>query len=313
VEALQRNSEAVVFRSAGARTNITVLYSDDDAHALPAERLPTNTLCSKIVKKCRIVQRSTDEFAIIPICFPSVSEQMQEWIPSKSDRELLGSNPKAHYKTRFYDVGLIAALEVLRWVLKDLAIWGLDNYTLSLPQRYEGRTSKDGYDLEHLRAMYPALDIGRLTDRIAEVERNAASEGNAMRAYKFEFHKTPIYTDQELRRDATCLLSVMRFIADRRTVAKGWTDGWASPKCLQWEGLTLEEIYSLGKQFGWSDDRITTLFDILIDEATLSTDIAPFDCPDGIRRIVRTFSPAGEIVSDLVRRYTTQWGFPHGL
>jgi hypothetical protein len=313
VEALQRNSDAIVFRSAGGRTNITVLYNDDEAHSLPADRLPSNTLCSKIVKKCRIVQRSTDEFAIIPICFPSVTEKMEEWSLSRSDQAMLGSNAKADYKTRFYDVGLIAALEVLRWALKDLAIWGVDNYTLSLPQRLDDRASNDGYDLEHLRAMYPALDIGCLTDRIAEVERIAASEGNALRAYRFESRKTPVYTDQELRRDALCLLSAMRLIADQRTVEKGVRYGWENSNSFHWEGLTLGEIYGLGEDLNWTDDRITTLFDILIDEATLSTDIAPFYCPDGVTRIVRTFSPAGEIVSELVRRYTTQWGLPHGL
>ena len=34
---------------------------------------------------------------------------------------------------------------------------------------------------------------------------------------------------------------------------------------------------------------------------------------DGVMRIIRTFAPAGEIISDLVRRYTTQWGLPHGV
>ncbi|HKR58258.1 MAG TPA: phosphoribosyltransferase [Pyrinomonadaceae bacterium] len=310
VEALQRNSHAVVFRSSQGRTNITVLYGQDEGHSLPLDMFPPDTSCVDIVKKCRIVQRDPNEYAIIPICFPSVSAGMEPWAISPANRELLGNNSRADYKTRFYDVGLLAALEVLRWVLKDLAIWGNDNYTLSLPLECEEETLERGYVLHHLHAMYPTLNIAALSARIAEVARRAEIEGNQMRGFKFESHRTPLYTDVELRRNAISLLGVIRHVLDQQTAAKGWSENW---KSLEWDGMSLTEIFNLGKNAGWTDECISTLFDILIDEATLSTDIKESPGADGIKRIVRMFSPAGEVVSDLVRRYTTQWGLPYAV
>jgi hypothetical protein len=199
---------------------------------------------------------------------------------------------------------------VLRWVLKDLAIWGSDNYMLSLPLASDDEAPERGYVLQHLHAMYPTLDITALSARIADVARLAEIEGNQMKGLKFEPRRMPLYTDQELRRNAASLLGVIRYILDQRTIAQGWSQGW---KSFEWEGMPLTQVFCVGRKAGWTDDRISTLFDLLIDEATLSTDIAEFECDDGIGRIMRTFSPSGEVVSDLVRHYTTQWGLPYAV
>jgi hypothetical protein len=310
VDALQRNAQAVVFRSPQGRTNITVLYGEDEAHKLPLDKFPSNTVCTNIVKKCRVVERSPDEYAIIPICFPSVSAKLEPWSMAPAQQEMLGNNPHGDSKTRFYDVGLIAALEVLRWVLRDLAIWGSENYILSLPLPSDEEDPERGFVLQHLHAMYPTLKISALAARIAEVARQAETEGNQMKSLRFEPRWLPVYADDELRRDAASLLAIIRYLADRQTVARGWSEGW---KDFQWQGMSLTEIFEIGRNVGWTDDRISTLFDILIDEATLSTDIAPFGGEDGIERMMRTFSPAGEVVIHLVRRYTTQWGLPYAV
>lgn len=309
VHAMRRNSHAVLFHSSQGRTNITVVYEDDRAHELQTT-FPEKTWTRGIVKKCRIVQRNDpDEFAIIPICFPSIPFDAHPWNLEDHDRAMLGENPCGDHKTRFYDVGLLGALEVLGWVLKDLAIWGSQNYSLSLPQ--ELAQTPYAYDLQHLTAMYPTLDIGALTKRIANTAQVAEMEGNKLRNLKFEAKRTVDYPDEQLRRDAATLLSLIRYVLDERAVARFWTEGSDS---LQWGALSLHEISTLAqKRYKWEHHLFSTLFDILIDEATLSTDIGPFLCKDGIRRVTRTFSPAGEVISDLVRRYLTQWGVPLGI
>jgi hypothetical protein len=79
------------------------------------------------------------------------------------------------------------------------------------------------------------------------------------------------------------------------------------------EGLRASEIFALGRQFGWEPARISTLFDILIDDAKIVTRVQRTMDENGWQRWTRTFKPDGEVVSDLLRRYTAQWGLPHGF
>jgi len=77
-------------------------------------------------------------------------------------------------------------------------------------------------------------------------------------------------------------------------------------------GLSLAEILEIGTRLAWDKAKTSALCDILIDQAALSTDISRILDENGMTRLVRTFAPAGEVVSEMVRRYTTQWGLPHG-
>jgi hypothetical protein len=55
------------------------------------------------------------------------------------------------------------------------------------------------------------------------------------------------------------------------------------------------------------------LFDLLIDDGSIVTRVEEVVDEDGVTRLVRTFKPDGEAVSDLVRHLTVQWGLPSGF
>jgi hypothetical protein len=314
-DALRRRADPIEFRSAGGRTNITVYYGDDPAHTLPEDRFPANTGFAQIVKKCRIVERDDpDEFAIIPICLPAIPTEGAAWVPWEIDARMLGEgfkNPKAELAS-FYNVALIASLYPLEWILKDLYASDLEGFLITLPSHSTDRGSRSGYSLDHLKVMYPTLRTDVLVDQIAEVEKKARAEGNRLSRVKSERRPALSFSNEELYSNAMDLLQTIGYELDTRyaEAAQGPSSGTARQET---RGLRANEIFELGRRFGWEPARISTLFDILIDDAKLITRVQRTLDEAGRGRWTRTFKPDGEVVSDLVRRYTAQWGLPHGL
>lgn len=307
VEALRRKAEVYTFHSSDGRMNITVFYEDDPAHSLTPQLFPHGTVVDDIVKKCRIVDRGGDEYAIIPICFPSIEENKQPWPIDEAHRHLLGDGVNRSGVARFYGVGLLAALEVLRWVLKDIAMLGDNDYSLMLPKHVDQTGARSGYTLEHLKVVFPTLRINELTTRVAEVDHEAKQAGNALRARKFKTSIAKFTTDAELHEDALKLLQVIRFTLDQRILESRML---SEVQPLRPPGLTLAEVLKLGKKLGCDRPRTSALCDILIDQAALSTDVMSVESKSGQKHVVRTFAPAGEVVSEMVRLYSTQWGLP---
>jgi hypothetical protein len=315
VQALRRRAQAYVFRSSDHRMNITVFYGNDPSRVPSAELFPPGTDFSNVVMKCRFVDRGGDEYAIIPICFPSIVSTTGDWPVNKAEVDLLGTSTSESLRARFNGVGLIAALEVLGWALKDLAILGSNDYTLSLPKYATDKQTNSGYTLEHLKVVFPKINLDELSERIAQIDKEASSEGARLRNIKFEPTPPPDTTDDELHLAAIQLLQLIRYQLDQRVLeAELLTyegDESSSPRHLP--GLRLREIFSIGERMNWDRAKVSTLCDILIDQAALSTDVSLVKGRDGVERQVRTFAPAGEVISEMVRRYTTQWGLPHGF
>jgi len=316
-EALQRKADVVQFKSLNNRSNITVYYADDDVHTLPKELFPEGSQLDHIVKKCRIVQRDMDRFAIIPICFPSpptVTSKSPLWPTRPEDVELLGdidqlTSDEARGTATFYGAGLLAALEVLKWTLKDLSVADKAMYKLSLPSSPESlatSTSSQGYALDHLTVMYPNINISCLTERISEIVASARSEGAQLRGRRFEGHPPLQFKNTELRKDAIELLQLVRQALDNRMIDRYLLQG-EEPQHP--DGMTVEEIFRVVRSRGWQDAKISTLFDVLIDDAHLVTHVEPVLSEHG-ELLARTFEPDGEYTSGLVRRLTTQWGLP---
>jgi len=309
IKTLSRRADTVVFRSSNDRTNITVCYPDDSAHVLPPEHFPPGTGLTGIVKKCRVVQRDNDDFAIIPICLPSIVDDGDCDSFNQDDTRLLGIKPDAPALEKFYGVALLSSLYPLSWLLRDLYASDTDAFTLFLPRRDDAGLS-GGYSLEHLKVMYPTIDVGLLAGRIAETQRKAESDGRRLRHIKAVPHKAPICDDAELRTNALHLLQAISYTIDQRRAAR-YIESEEHETFRQ--GLRANEIFMLGRRLGWSDSRISALFDILIDEANLVTRVEQFPDDSGHRHWTRTFKPDGEVVSDLVRHYTAQWGLPRGF
>lgn len=313
LDALSRRAQAVLFHSLGDRTNITVYYEDDQAHTLPEEVFPYGTVLTNIVKKCRIVQREGDEFALIPICYPSIASVTCEWPSVPEDVALFDANALEDGEARFYAVGLLAALHVLRWTLRDLATADSGAYTLSLPCEPDVPRRRDEYTLGHLRVMYPGLDIRGVTQRIARIENDARREGGLLRGRKLERAQLPRFTDDQLREDATQLLQAIGYFCDQEKLE---ALAMGDPPPGHPHGLTADRIFRVGREtFGWENARISVLFDILIDEAALVPHVERLRGVHGGAGefFVRTFEPDGEMVSELVRSLTTQFGLPRGL
>jgi hypothetical protein len=312
VKALRRTAKACVFESAASRKNITVLYDDDAKHTLPLDEFPPGTKVIDIVKKCRVVQRRGNEFALIPICFPSVPSN-QSWHCNREIATLL-KVPfiKSEESTaRFYGVGLRAALCVLHWTLKDLYAAAPDEFSISLPGSVAEDSTCNGYHLGHLQAMYPSLDIDYLNKWISKIEIEARSEGTHLQGKPFGPIESPLLTSQQLHERAIALLQIIMDSLDRRRIRQYWQTGEYNRKHPY--GLNAAEIFEIGNSMGWDRMITSTLFDILIDEATLVTHVQDIRDQDGQKYDERTFEPDGEIVSESIRRFTTQWGLPNAI
>lgn len=309
LSALRRKAEATVFQSAANRTNITVFYPDDLAHGLPVDRFPDGCAQTGIVKKCRVVQRDADEFAIIPICLPSTPSNDAPWPLTQRDCSLLGDAVRRTHYAKFYGAALLASLYPLQWILRDLYAADPRTVTVSLPSRSGSALTAGGYCLDHLRVMYPTLNTDQLVEMIAETDRTAQSEGAKLRGKRFEIEPYVPALDAQLRRDAMYLLQVIANAVDDRHAE----ELLFNPGCDHRMGLKPTEVFELGETLGFKRSYISALFDLLIDDGSIVTRVEEVLDEDDVTRLVRTFKPDGEAVSDLVRHFTVQWGLPRGL
>nr|AUN37029.1 hypothetical protein [uncultured bacterium] len=308
VDCLRRRAEVIVFSAEANRTNLTIYYDNTDAHRIDESIFPPGTDCQGIVKKCRIVQRQTDEFAIIPLCLPTLQESVQGslWPTSDADRSLFSNyNVTQSPQTAFYSSALLASFYPLRWILRDMYAGESDLFELSLPKQSH-LPGQQGYGLEHLQVMYPYVDVAMLTERIISVEQQARSEGKGLRGVRRNprpHTETP--TDDTLRRHAVTMLQLLSIKLDEYRLHREFALG----KEAYPSGLTLPQIFRMVKErLAVSDHEVSALFDILIDGAKLVTRVERVSAIDGKLRIERTFKPDGEIIEQAVREFTTQFG-----
>ena len=107
-------------------------------------------------------------------------------------------------------------------------------------------------------------------------------------------------SDDEIQLDAIRLLQLIRETLDLRDLESGSSRS----------GLLPGQIFALGRRLGWPDIKISALFDVLIDDAKVSPKVDEFGTDGEI--LARTYNIDGEMVSDLVRRFTRMWGLPRG-
>jgi hypothetical protein len=310
--ALGRKAHVITFQSGGGRRNVTVLYDDaDPAHELDRKTLPEHAITSGIVKKCRVVERAGDEFALIPMCYPSTPDGATDWRASAAYAELLGDPTKQSGEARFYGTALLSALSVLQWALKGIYAAGQGVAAVYLPGMAAEDNPSEGFTLNHLRVMYPTLDLERLIDAIGVIDAEAAREGSSVRGRSLSPLSQTDSSSGNLRQNAWTLLQVIRHVLDNRIQEQKLYDPlWRRPHPF---GLTADEVFALGDQFGWQRARTSALFDMLIDDCHLVTHVMKSADQDGICRWKRVFEPDGEMVSDLVRMYSVQRGLPHGF
>jgi hypothetical protein len=322
MDALRRKATPIEFRSGGDRTNITIYYGDDTSHKLPAEWFPEGTGFADIVKKSRMVQRENpDEFAIIPICLPAVPI-LGSWPDRPEDTHILGQviSSKEPNPARFYAAALLGSLKSLEWILKDLYAADPGGFGIRYPSYSTDLAGEVSYSLDHLKVMYPTLDVDALVERVIRVGKEAENFGHKKGGTKQARGRPPAiaFSNDELHEKAMELLQVIRHTLDQRRAELAILYGEPSKPN---PGLRAKEVFDLAKRLSWNLNghpewlpaAISTLFDILIDDAKLVTRVEKFMDEGGRERWTRTFKPDGEVVSDLVRDYTAQWGLPRGF
>jgi hypothetical protein len=307
LEALGRRADVIPFHSLGGRRNVAVVFRDDDtAHVFPENLLPIDARTTDIVKKCRIIERGQDEYSIIPICYPSLPKELPEW--PKAPIEIFGNIVTSSGEATFYSTALVAALHVLEWTLKALyaAGEGLVDVILPIPEHSE--SDSKACSLNHLRVMYPTVDLDALSKLVAMVNKKALQEGAKLRRHHVQPSRPIELPSAELRRRAWQLLQVVRAKLDQQIAEKRLFDAqWPVPHPF---GLNAREIFDLADRFGWPRVVTSALFDILIDDGHLVTCV-DFNLSEQCWE--RVFEPDGEMVSELVRLYTTQRGLPSGF
>jgi len=304
LDVLRRRANAIVFNSSNSRSNVTVLYPDDNAHKLSEKLFPLGTECNNIVKKCRIIKRDEQEYSILPMCYPSILALSIDdgWPSDPNISKLLGNNINTH-KARFYGVGMLAALDVLKWVLKDISVLDPSEYSLLLPTSVDEDTKNVGYSLDHLWVVFPELNLNELNGWIAKNAKSAISEGKKIKSkWKSSSKPIPLYSPSELWKSAIDLLQVIRHVIDQRIMSMDLYDNDGNYTKHPF-GLRAQDIFDLGRSLKFTDVVISALFDILIDEAYIVTHVSEVDY-NSEKRMVRSFEPDGEVISNLIRRYT---------
>jgi len=300
LSALNRTGKTVVYnvnKQERNYKNITVYYQDKWP-ILNFSKYPSGIIQKNIVKKCRVVQRGIDEFALIPIAYPAIPKDLNGWSENSEIVELFGivSNDN---KSAFYASGLLGALDVLKWTLKDLFASGFNETEIFLPLKEENSITNNDFTLSHLKVMYPYLNLELLDKKLNDIYMKAKEEGKKRR------HKIPnrnIFisktTDNELIEDAEFLLRVIRSELDNKIIEKITNH----ERICHPLGFRTEDIFNLAKRINIKNPQvISALFDILIDEALLVTHIEEKEIEGKLYK-VRTFEPDGEIVSDVIRR-----------
>jgi len=310
IDALSRTGKTVVFNSSRSRRNITVYYPQSQL-IFDENLFPPKTGFKHIVKKCRVVQRHDDEFAIIPICYPNVTDlepDVDAWNQAPLVSSLFKLKITAKNFSPFYAVGLIAALQVLRTTVKDLIASGFDESNIYLPI-YSEKDEDVGYNLNHLRVMFPSIDLKALVSEINKVFINGKEWGNSVKG-KYPAVSKPILADDVfLEEMALNLLQVMHY----EIQSKIDEDYFFETKVPHPFGLTPKQIFRLAKQIGIEEEQLTSsLFDILIDKAHLVTHVEKRLCSDGNQMFVRTFEPDGEIINKKMKDITINYGLPLG-
>ena len=325
-EALARKAKVIDFHSGANRLNATIYYPDNIYNKFPDDLFPDGTRFSDIVKKCRVVHRGGNQFALIPICYPSIPvDDKIEWLIDSKIKEIFGYNDIECNHNRFQEVGLLAAVEVLKWTLIDIYTLPPEYCQVSLPVKptdVKEDESFEGFTLSHLNVIYPNLNIAKLTEYI-NIKRNEAYKTAVdVRSRKLKKGKIESITDEDLYRFACQVIQLIRHKLDEQITIRFLRGAVEKPHPF---GLTAREIFSLGRQLITNSSKangddiknaknydhiISAVFDILIDNAYLVTHVQEIEDKDGIKRYERTFEPDGEVISEKIRRYTSLFGLP---
>lgn len=272
------------FLSGAGRTNLTIHDPDIVSEADLKRCLIPGSNTKGSVSKCRVLERDHELFSIIPIYYPNTRcVSNDEWLnnlPSFVDRDKLKN---AKPKEFFYLSGLLASIELLKGVVSSLS-------DLRRKQRVILETPKEHF--RHLHAVFPNVNV----DGLWEYVRQLVGESRRIKPRRsrgsVQARNVPAARLQNLSfRTISRLLGEADDYDPRSTLPKG--KSWYELLCIAQES---------NQDMEPDPNELTVVPDRLIDGGLLVTNVEEVRTSKGEVWAIRTFEPAGEIVSDKLRR-----------
>lgn len=321
IQSLQISGKTISFNSFSNRKNITVHISETDEGGnlvnkiLSDDLYPEGIIRENIVMKCRFIERPNGEIAILPICYPAVPYELEKnWGGEKEIIEIFGPQLSNTNDSVFYAVGLLAAVDVLSWVIKILAGTGYiteSENEFVLPSINKLDFPGSAYTLNHLKAMYPFVDIKSITDRVNSCVLNSRRKGTQAKSNisKLKPNSFVVVDDSDLMNEAFFLSQNILFeILDQKFELYG-DSLIENPHPF---GLRTAEIYTIAEEMGVnSHQEISCLFDLMIDNAMIVTHVEKRHITHNGKTDlyrVRTFEIDGEVVTQQLMDYTDKYG-----
>ena len=266
------------FVSGAQRMNLTIGNPDIVDDEAMRKRLLPGTNMNDVVSKVRVVEKTHDKFSILPILYPNTLCEFDEnWarnLPDFVDSSYLRSAP-CH--VLFYHVSLLAAIELLRGVVSVLS-------DLTRDERAVLEMPKEKF--EHLRSLFPRVNIERLWKYVSDV----VSDAQRVRPQRGRQSAKALPVDDKK------LWLLCGHVMNR--LVSGYDD---FPDGVSWKRL-MQIAGEENERIGLDPEGLTVVADRLIDNSLLVTGIKELTSRTGHQYVVRTFSAEGEVVSDRIRQ-----------
>ncbi len=291
--------------SAAGKINLTIHNPIILEESKYLESLPPGTTIKNAIRKLRVVQRTENEFVIIPIFYPSIpaSENRLDTLPPCLSP--LASDPEMD----FHLVGIFSALHLFKTAFACLRELIQEN---KLVVRVPGPGDPDDC-VSHMRALFPQIDVEelhRLVERLVESGRN-------YRARRGELNP-PLRVEGAQGTKGAEALRKLQWLA-LKAVAHYAVMSPAEPRGASMAELVRElgSRVSAPKCKAEIEERLvqeallSAALDKAVDEADLVADVKAMTFVDGVKRMVRVFRFDGELTTSDVVRVASVWRSPN--
>jgi hypothetical protein len=285
------DGNAISFLSSSKRLNLTLLDPDIlEPEELQRKLTPGSTIDS-VVRKCRVIERTQNQFSIMPIFYPNVRHCVTEaWINGLPHFVMKDRLMSATPKEVFYVVGLLASIELLRGVIAAMTdLLKAGKVILETPED----------NLKHLSAMFPAIvDVQALWQYVADTVATSRQRKSSRSVHSvFVKH----VAQDDLLNMSYFVINNLRKQIDEAAQIPGL------PKGYSWRQLYA--IAKMGKSvIDAPEGAWTAVPDRLIDAGLLVTNVDEITNSKNETWAIRTFSPDSEIVMDKLRRHASVIG-----
>jgi hypothetical protein len=246
--------------------------------------LPKQSTILNTIRKCRIIEKKRpNEYAFIPIFFPSIPIDM---IPDSCE---LSNESFAFCKGKrikdaidcFNCCSIYSGLSILKSVVRNLAILGDIIKVKRIP-------------ISHMSSLFPNLDIQNLKSVIEDNIKECLNQ-------RIEMNNKKKYSEIKEEEIEKYVPSVMN------EIFKTW-----EMKIDEYESNDVGVSYAnvlKGLKNKATPEHISGALDHLIDQSIISPQTSKEVEDDHVERILRTFRPDGEYVKRLLSRYFCMYGY----